>query len=614
MIGSRRTELPPILLEIVEGALESARREMELQVDRTARSITVREQHDHRAGIFDQRGRSVTALSFASTPTPIIKKFEGRIHEGDVFIFNDCYKSDGGITHLPDICITVPVFSAHDTIVAYVQVFGHVMDIGGKVPSSMSADAVTIFEEGLMVPPVKLLDQGVRNEALYETILNNSRLPDALRGDIDAFINACKLGANRVEEICERYGSEALFACFEHLLERCARDLREVVLPQIPDGSFAFEDFTEYDGVQALEPRKYIRLKVTMHKSRDKVVFDFTGTDSQINGSMNWPGSPTYYAKYMGSLLKSFAPDMVVNDGVNRVCECVLPAGTVLSPRFPAACGWRSYTLLRLLDVGLGVLGKATGGTIPASAETIGSYGFYGHDEEGKFFLHWEIAGAGSGARPFADGDDTVDLAPESKNMPSEFAESFYPVRMLRQAVRPDSGGAGEYRGGMGYFKDILILQDGALLLQTDRAILQPWGVNGGLAGATSTRILNPGTEQERVLPGKSDFTPVKAGDVLRVLTPGGGGWGDPLARDTEAVRLDVVRRLVSRENAFRDYGAVFVEDADGVVSIDENATAAERARRCRDRGPLRRFDRGPAFAALEAAGEISLTSEDGYL
>lgn len=609
--NGNQAELAPILFEIVEGALESARREMEAIVDRTARSSIVREQHDHRSGIFNSAGQSVTALSFASTPTPIISRFGDNTNEGDVFIFNDVYKSDGGITHLPDICITVPVFN-EGSVVAWVQVFGNVNDIGGLTPGSVPLAAYEIFQEGLIIPPVKFYDRGVRNEALYETILNNSRFPEDLQGDIDAFINACRIGAQRVEEIIARYGRQTVDETFDLLLNRCARDMRDVVFPMIPDGTYEFEDFCEYDQVQPLEPRRFIRLRAKMIKSADKVVFDFTGTDDQVIGSLNWPANESYYAKSLGTLFKAFAPDMVINDGVNQVIECVVPKGTVLNPNYPAACSWRTFPLLRILDVGLGLIGRAVGGFIPASQESISSYGFFGTAPNGEFFLLREITGAGSGARPFADGADTVDVAPESKNMPGEFAETFYPVRIERLGLRTDSGGAGKFRGGLGYCKDIRILVDATMMIHSDRALLQPWGVSGGQAGLGSLWILNPDTPEERIIPGKSDGVPVKAGDVLRVLSPGGGGWGDPLERDPAAVCEDVRRNLVSTEAAAETYGVIFQPTDDiYVLAVDEAATAAKREALLESRAELPMFDRGDNVRRLIEEGEMTLTTTD---
>ena len=352
-----------------------------------------------------------------------------------------------------------------------------------------------------------------------------------------------------------------------------------------------------------------------MTKTPDSIEFDFTGTESQVMGSLNWPGSETYYAKFMGTLFKGFAPDMVINDGVNRVISCVVPPGTILSPEFPAACSWRTYPLLRIVDVGLGCLGKAFGGFVPASAETISSYGLHGFDHSGEFFLLREVTGAGGQGRPFADGESTVDAAPEAKNMPGEFAEAFFPVRVKHLGQRADSGGVGTFRGGMGYWKDIEFLIDGTAIIHSDRATLQPWGVSGGCAGAPSRWLLNPDTPEEQVLPGKTDRVPVKSGDVLRVLSPGGGGWGDPLNRDVEAVRIDVVRGLVSTESARDDYGVVFDSATSGTaLQVDDAQTEAQRDELRGARDPLKLFDRGERFYELVAEGEISLTTEDGLV
>lgn len=606
-----KEEFEPILFEIIEGAIESARREMEIQVERTARSTIVREQHDHRSGIFDAAGNSVTALSFASVPTPIMTKFAGNINEGDIFVYNDPYKSDGGITHIGDMCITNPVFYKGD-IIAYIQVFGHVNDLGGMTPGSVPLAAHEIFQEGFIVPPVKLYDRGVRNEALYETILNNTRFIDDLQGDIDAFVNATFIGATRVVELCDRYGTEALAQTFEALLDRCATSLLEHVLPMIPDGSYTFEDFCEYIDVVPSEPLHYVKLRATMTKTPEGINFDFTGTDRQVKGTLNWPANDRYYAKTLGTLFLAFAPDMIINDGVNRVITCTLPEKTVLSPEWPAACGWRTFPLLRILDVGLGILGKASGGFVPAPSESISSYGLFGFNEDGEFYLLREITGAGSGGRPFADGADTVDVAPESKNMPAEFAETNFPVRITQLGLRQDSGGPGLYRGGLGYLKDIEILMDGELMIHSDRSVLQPWGVKGGKAGQGSVWLLNPDTPEERTLAGKADNIPVVAGDVLRVLSPGGGGWGDPLERDPEAVALDVKRRLVTRESAHSDYGVDFLPtDDDYELQVDEAATNALRDELRGSRAPLKMFDRGANFYRLVEEGKITLTSSD---
>lgn len=596
-------QLSPIILEVVEGALESIRREMEVLVDRTARSSIVREQHDQRAGIYDAAGRCVTAVSFSSVPSPIIRKFGSTIRPGDIFIHNDVYDSDGGITHLPDLCLTAPVFRDGE-LVAFVQSFGHTGDIGGMLPGSIPLGSTEVFQEGIIIPPSRLFHAGDVDQDLYDLILRNSRFPEELRGDVDAFCAAVRAGSERVSAVFERYGSPTVIACFERLLERCADDLRQVVLPQIPDGVYEFEDFCEYEDVQPLEPRTLLRIRSTMTKTVNGITIDFEGTDGQVVGSLNWPGTPQSYARYLGALLKSYAPDVVINDGVLDVVQVVVPKGSLLNPEFPAACAWRTYPFMRLLDIGQGLLAMATAGRAPAAAEPISAYGFFGAHADGTPFLLREITGAGSGARSYADGADTVDAAPESRNMPAEFAEIFFPVRVEHLGLRPDSGGPGKYRGGHGYWKDIRVLSDGLLFLYADRVRLAPWGLAGGQAGASARWILNPETESERQLPGKAEGLPVRAGDLLRVLTSGGGGWGDPLDRDPAAVLLDVRSGVISAEAAETAYGVVLSEN-DEFLTVDSAATETLRGTRRSIGGPASMFDRGPGYRALVDSGAL---------
>ncbi len=303
----------PILLEIVEGTMESSRKEMELQVERTACSTVIREQHDYRAAVFDRRGRGISAVSSAANVRPILKGFTEEIQEGDIFIWDDPYK-DGGISHLPDLCITAPVFW-ESQVVAFIQVYGHTHDVGGMRPGSMVLDATDIFQEGFIIPPVKLYERGKLNSALYQTILNNTRYPEMLQGDLDAEIAACKIGIRRVSELVHRYGLEVVEECFDALLSRCAQTLKEEVLPQIPDGNYSFEDFIETSGMSSKEGLEFVRMKVTLRKQEDHIVFDFTGTGEQLNVSINCPADAAYYVKYLSCILRLLAPNIVMNDG-----------------------------------------------------------------------------------------------------------------------------------------------------------------------------------------------------------------------------------------------------------------------------------------------------------
>jgi len=593
----------PILLEIVEGTIESSRKEMELQVERTARSTIIREQHDYRAAIFDRRGRGISAVSSAANVNPILQRFSGSIQPGDIFIWNDPYKG-GGISHLPDICVTAPVV-LEDEVVAFIQVFGHIHDVGGMLPGSMILGATEIFQEGMIIPPVKLYEAGRLNEALYKTILNNSRYPEMLQGDLDAEIAACSIGIHRVTELVERYGLVLVEECFDSLLERCAQTLRQEVLPRIPDGEYTFEDFIETAGMSAKEAREFVRMKLTIRKDANRMIFDFTGTDPQANVAINCPADGEYYVKYLSCVFRLLAPEIVMNDGQKEVLEAVIPPGTILSPLFPASCSHRHWTIFRLTEVCMGALVKALAGGGTGSSDTRSSVTLLAQDSDGQRFLIRDVIGAGSGARPFADGDDCVTANVAGRNLPVELEEAFYPIRVERLALRGDSGGPGRFRGGLGYVKELRFLKEGSIMVRDDRMMLQPFGAAGGRAGAGSVYTLNPGTDREQRIPNKTDFVPVRSGDLLHVLTPGGGGWGDPLERDPGEVLEDILLRKVSRQSAETDYGVVLEEDG---ITLDHEATARQREGFRDDREPLSVLDRGQRFEKLLAEDRISLS------
>lgn len=585
---------------------------MEAAIDRTARSLLIKEQHDYRTAIFDADCNSVCSVSFCAHVDPIIKKWStNEINEDDIFIWNDVYLSEGGIGHLPDICVTKPIIF-NGRLIGFANAFGHTDDIGGMLPGGMPATALEVFQEGLMIPPVKLYDRGVLNEAVYDVILRNSRFPEILRGDIDAEVAALEIGVQRMKDLCRRYGVETVEAAFEHLIERCARSLREDAFPLIRDGEYFFEDFIEWDGVTPEEARRFIRICLKMTKTPEEVIWDFTGTDAPVAGSVNWPTDPRYVEKLVGSHFRTLYPELVVNHGVCRVTHAIIPEGTFISPKFPAATSNRMWPLLRIYSMALALFNLASDGCA-CDSDTNTLYGLYGRDDKGDYFFYHELPGAGQGGRPYGDGMEVANLAPEARNTSAEIVEARYPIVEEACDVRIDSGGAGKFRGGNGHVKDIRLLVDAHLTVITDRYALPTWGAHGGRPGKPHLYIINPGTPNERVLKrGKFDREPLKKGDLLRVLTAGGGGWGDPLEREPERVRLDVVRRLVSPEKAADEYGVIVRERGDS-WEVDVAATEQQRARLRHEGGPAKMIDRGPQFDALVSEGAIQLTCENGF-
>ena len=612
------TTVDPILVEIVEGTLASVEMEVETAIARTSRSPMIRDAHDFRAGIHDRQLRKLTGRSYSALVHPIARDFPlSEMAEGDVFFHNDVYESEGGIGHLPDLCVTVPVFSGGE-VVAFVQAFGHHDDIGGAVPGSMPSNAQTVFEEGLSVPPIKLWDKGVPNQAALRIMTRNSRMPDSLAADLDAECSACLMGARRLSELFERYGRDTIEAAFDAILDKTTETYRREILSKIPDGTYVWEDYAEHDGVD--EPKLHTQ-RITLTKQSTggpgpgdggpKLVIDFTGTAPQAKGPINHCGDyvgGNFLKKWLAPILRNLADtpermaELDVNEGIVPLIEMRFPEpGTLLTPVFPAPTNARTFVILRLLGVLAGVVAKSVDGRMPADQETIRYTGVYGKDLDGNDYLMREVLGGGSGGRYYADGEDTIHVVPDSRNLPTEFTESRFPFIVERLGLAQDSGGAGEFRGGLGYEKHIRMLKDAHFMSIADRSILACWGVRGGKAGMPFQVVIDPGGPDEREVDALADAEEIKAGQLVRIRTTGGGGWGDPLARDPESVVRDVVWRKVSAEAALRDYGVVLTGSADdGSLGFDDAATSAERAGRAawsKDDDAF--FDRGPGYASL---------------
>ncbi len=600
------TAIDPIVLEIVEGTLASVEAEVEAAIERTARSPMIREARDFRAGIHDRRCRKLTGRSYSALVQPIVRDFPlETMRPGDVYFHNDVYGSEGGIGHLPDLCVTVPVFHEGE-VVAFVQAFGHHDDIGGAVPGSMPSHATSAYQEGLIVPPVKLYEAGRPNEDLIKVLARNSRLPDSLRGDLDSETAACRMGAERLADLFRRYGRGLVEGCFDAILARTTETFRRELLGRIPDGTYAWEDYAEHDGV---DPPRLHAQRITLTKTPERLVLDFTGTSPQARGPINHAGNyadGVFLKKWLAPILRNLADtpermaELDVNEGVVPLIELRFPPpGTLLTPVFPAPTNARTFVILRLLGVLAGAIAKAVGGRMPADQETIRYTGFHGADAEGQFYLMREVLGGGSGGRYYADGSDTIHIVPDSKNLPVEFTETRFPLLVERLALATDSGGAGQRRGGLGYAKEFRPLRDTAFLSVADRSILSCWGLAGGKAGAPFRVTVDPGGPSERVLPGLVDDEPIPAGTLVRVETTGGGGWGDPLEREPERVALDVLQGKVSARAAREAYGVVLVPGEEGEPRIDAAATRALRSELGRTRPPGAFFDRGPGYRQL---------------
>jgi N-methylhydantoinase B len=605
-------KLGPIELEVITGTIRSAELEIEAAVERTSRSPMIRDQHDYRVALFDARGRKLTGRSYSALVEPVFEYFdEGDIHPGDVFFWNDPYNSSGGIGHVPDLCTTVPIFHG-DRLIGFSQVFGHHDDVGGMVPGSLPVKATDQWCEGFVSPPIKLYDRGVLNEAAYKIIFRNSRLAEHLRGDVDAEIGAAVLGSKRILALAERYGVDTLEAAFDAMIDNVAETFRRELFPKIKNGTYAWEDYVENDGV---EKGKVHALRMTMTKTEDKIVLDFTGTDPEAAGPINWPIDYTegrFIRKFVSAVLRSLADtperaaEIDCNEGVLDVIEVKFPEkGTLVTPTFGKPTGMRFFLFLRVLGTFAGLLAKATEGRMPADHETIRIWGLHGGKTNEDFYLFREVLGGGGPGRPWADGSDVVHIVPNSRNLPVEFSETRFPIRIEQLGLAVDSGGAGYRRGGFGYDKKVRALQDATLLSNADRSRFGCVGVNGGKAGECyGVSILNGENDVEPV-EGMSDGITVPAGGIVRIVTTGGGGWGDPLEREPERVAYDVACGLVSEAAARSDYGVVLRRDGKA-QAFDAEATESLRREMRAARPAPAMFDRGEYFEDMKARGAIA--------
>jgi N-methylhydantoinase B len=582
-----RDTLDKITLDIIENALRNARHEMDAVVFRSAMSPVIREQHDAFPMICTPDGRMVVG-QFGSYISGFIREWKRGINPGDVFLTSDPYKCKAAISHINDWMVLLPIFRDAE-LVGWSSQFGHTLDIGGPVSGSLPTDATTIFAEGTRIPPVKLFDGGKLNEDLLDLILNNSRTPEANYFDLMAIVAGCRTAAKRVLELCDRFSKEIVMHAFEALLDRTYQAMSQLIIKNLPEKPVAFEDYVDDDG-RGNGPYK---MKLTIWREGDHGYFDWTGTDPQAPGPINFYLSEDMFKMFIGVyLIMVYDPQILFNDGFYPLLHIGLPEGSLLRPKFPAALGCRTHALTRLFDV----LGGALGVNAP-ELSTAAGYGtspyllYNGYDEHGKFFHLMEITFGGIPGRPMGDGMDAHSWWPLFENIPTEYLESYYPLTVLEYGSLMDSGGAGFHRGGNGVYKRYRFEVDGEIAIHDDRERSMPWGILGGLPGQNSSKILIRKDGEQVPLQSKISCVKVETGDQLVYITAGGGGWKDPLQRPAEKVQQDVIRKLVSLEKAERDYGVVLDRQT---LEIDQGATEELRARIGRERGPVTTFTFGP--------------------
>ncbi len=546
----------PVTLEVVRNKLEGIANEMQTTLLHSAFSPIVKEGMDCSAALFTADGQTIaqaTAIPIhLATMIPalaaVVRKYPvNGMAEGDVYILNDPYS---GGTHLPDITLFIPVL-AEGRVVGFSVTTVHHQDMGGMAPGSIPTDATEIYQEGLRIPPLKYMERGVVNETLEAMLRLNIRLADTFMGDLNAQLSACMVGARRLRELCGGYGAGLVEALFGLLLDRSEKMTR-AALRALPAGTYRYVDWLDNDGVD-LDRR--VRIEVAVTVGDGAIHFDFTGSSPQVRGPINCVPSGAQAAAYYAVRALTDA-QIPTNGGCFRPVTLHLPEGSIVNPRAPAAVNARTATIKRICGAMIGAFADAVPERVPAASAGLSvMLAFGGRRADGSPFILSELVCGGTGASKSADGVDCLQTdGSNSMNQPIEALCVDAPIRIRRFALRPDSGGAGRQRGGLGVVREYEFLADEIrFTFRGERHFTAARGYGGGGDGAMSLATLYRADGRIEQL--SKCVTTVSSGDRLVLETAGGAGYGDPHARPRAALAADVANHKVSAAAARAVYG-----------------------------------------------------------
>ncbi|MEO7241950.1 MAG: hydantoinase B/oxoprolinase family protein [Variovorax sp.] len=570
----------PFLLEVVKNALDTIADELALIIMRTAYSSIVRDAMDYSTAICDRHGQ--TLAQGLTTPLHLGSFFDAMANlvthhapgavPGDVYIFNDPYLAAG--QHLPDMYIVRPIF-IDGVIEGWATTVAHLNDIGGMVPGSNSIGSTEIFQEGLRLPVLKLVDAGAESQTIWAILAANVRVPDKVIGDIKAQMAACLVGEREFLALFQRYGRDTLHTTFDAIHDY-AEKLARAEFSDIPDGTYRFVN--HIDGLG--EDPEPIRFELALTVRGSAVEVDWSGTSAQVRGGINAPVPFTKAAAY--AALRSVLGVEVPNaQGFTRPISVIAPEGSIVNPLSPAACGARGITGFRMMDCIMGALSQALPDRIPADGSGGSTIPSIGGMHAGSAFVFVETIMGAWGGTPQHDGQDGVaHIGANQSNIPIEMIEREHPLRVERYGLVPDTGGPGRYRGGLAIVREIRLLSDeAAITVRSDKRRFPPYGLRGGHCGSSSMNLINPGPQQ-RVLPVlfKEPVT-LHRGDVYQHTLASGGGYGNPLERAVAAVLEDLRQGRITQAGALRDYGVVASPSGDDWL-VDMAATDAARTER----------------------------------
>jgi N-methylhydantoinase B len=563
-------------LEVIKASLSGIVQEMQNSLFRTGFSTIVRESQDASCALMNAQGEVVAQHvvlplhigAFPACCAAVLKEFGGAIGEGDAFLINHPY--EGGSPHAPDICVLTPVFIAGE-IFGFCGSIAHKGDIGGPVPGSCSGQAREIFNEGLHLPAVRYQRAFEPNTDIERIIAANSRTPELVLGDIRGQLGADRLGERRLEELVAKYSVEKVLASYSRLFELGEARVRGAVA-EWADGRYEAERFVDDDGITLEKP---VRVHVVAEKRGDRLHFDFSDSADQTQGPANIR-PPLVQAACAYALISMIDPHLYVSSGLLRAFTINAREGSVLNPRFPAPVNTYNPTVHALVDALFAALAPIVPDKVRADGSGSRSIIIGGRSTSaGKGYVQYELLAGGGGARPTKDGASVITVNQSNARIaPIEIIESEFPTRVVRFELIRDSGGPGKFRGGLGVRREYLNLADARFSIRSMKHVIPPHGMAGGRDGRPGDIWINPASERAKRLPTRYADYPLKEGDIFCLDTPGGGGYGDPLARPAQCVLADVREGFVSAEAAEREYGVVLTADRGGV---DEAATASKR-------------------------------------
>lgn len=571
--------LDPITLEIIWNSFRSVTDECFLTLQRSAFSTNIKERHDHSVAVLDSRGRLIVQAenalpihlaSIGGLVEILLGKYSGDIAPGDIFIGNDPHVAGG--THLPDINLAAPVFDG-ETLIAFICNIAHHADVGGAVRGSMSGGLTEIYQEGLRIPVIRLYRKGELARDTLDLLLLNMRLPAERRGDLNAQIASCRLGIQRIEHLTVRFGIHLLLGAFEQIVERSRTRIRNAI-GALPDGEWSYADMMDDDGVAA----QNVLIKLTIRKTGQGLVFDFTGSDPQVPGNINLTANAVR-SSVCYALKALLDPDMPNNEGVLQAFEIVAPVASIVNCRAPGSVALRANTCQRVVDIVLGAMSAVLPERIIASANGANtSMVFAGEDPAtGSPYVYLETLGGGMGGRNDRDGKDGVQVhITNTSNLPVEAIEMEYPLRVEEYSLVVDSGGAGRWRGGLGLRRAIRPVGHVCEFSGAgERFRRGPPGIFGGEAGKAGAFMLLRADGSIENLPGKLTSLILHPGDAVAVETPGAGGYGSPKERSREKLAEDLCSGKFTRRCIENHYGSDMLASQQSLNRVEEKPSAA---------------------------------------